>query len=163
MIRSLKNCSALLFDMGRTFMFNGDRFGSDADFYRTYLDLGGKRLSADEVNHFVRECFVQMMRDYNSPEHYENFPTLAEGFVRYTKAPAEEVSLLEEVFSHHEFGTVSDSHAALLCRLGRSRRLGLVSNIWSPKRRCLAEFKRVGIESVFGHQVFSSDFQRSAS
>jgi HAD superfamily hydrolase (TIGR01509 family) len=145
--------------MGRTFMFNGDRFGSDEDFYRAYLAGGGKRLSSDQVNHFVRECFAKMMRDYDNSDCYENFPTLAEGFRRYTEAPVEELPLLEDVFAQHEFGTVSESHAAFLRRLRYSHRLGLVSNIWSSKRRCLVEFKRVGIDSVFDHQIFSSDFR----
>lgn len=159
MKRSFKACSILLFDMGGTFMFNNDRFGPEEDFHRTYQAVGGEKLSSNRVNHLVRACFDGMSRDYNDPERFEDFPTLGEGFRQHTDAPTEEIPWLKEVFSHHEFGSVSESHASLLSRLAQSRRLGLVSNIWSAKSRCLSEFARAGIATTFSHLVFSSDFR----
>jgi HAD superfamily hydrolase (TIGR01509 family) len=149
----------LFFDMSGTFMFGGDRFGAAESFYRTYCAVGGGQLSREQVESLIRLCFDSMMRDYNDPACYDNFPTLSESFQRYTEAPNNELPLLEQVFALHEFGTISQTTASLLCRLARKHRLGLVSNIWSPKQLCLAEFLRAGIDGVFHHPIFSSDFR----
>jgi HAD superfamily hydrolase (TIGR01549 family) len=159
MKRLLDKFPVLLFDMGGTFVFDCDKFGMNEDFYRTYCFVGGKRLSSQEVTHLIRVCFDGMMRDYNNPDCYNNFLTLTEGFQRYAGPPKDELPFLEKVFAIHEFGTVSKPNAELLCRLARTHRLGLVSNIWSPKQLCLNEFERAGIGKIFSHSVFSSDFR----
>ena len=159
MRRLIDKFPVLLFDMGGTFVFDCDRFGANENFHQTYRSIGGTRLSSCEVDRFIRGCFKGMMRDYDDSACFENFSTLREGFQRYAGAPEEELPLLEEVFAIHEFGTVSKPIVSLLHRLARTHRLGLVSNVWSPKRRCLAEFERAGISGVFQHLVFSSDFR----
>jgi HAD superfamily hydrolase (TIGR01509 family) len=159
MRRLLDQFPVLLLDMGGTFVFDCDKFGADENFHETYRSAGGTRLSSSQVEGFIRSCFDGMMRDYNDPACFENFPTLMEAFQRYTDAPKEELPLLEEVFAIHEFGKVSEPIVSLLHRLARTHQLGLVSNIWSPKRLCLAEFQRAGLSGVFRHLVFSSDFR----
>jgi putative hydrolase of the HAD superfamily len=159
MKRLLDKFQTLLFDMSGTFMFGVDRFGEDEDFYRTYCSIGGSHLDHVEVTRFIRACFDGMVKDYNNPACYDDFPSLTEGFQRYAGAPMEELPALKRVFATHEFGTVPERCASLLKRLACTHRLGLVSNIWSPKQVCLAEFNRAGIEGVFRHLVFSSDFR----
>jgi putative hydrolase of the HAD superfamily len=159
MKRLLDKFPVLLFDMGGTFVFDCDKFGSDEDFYQTYCSLGGKALSSQEVDHLIRACFGGMMCDYNNSDCYDNFPTLTEGFQRHANPPKDELPLLEKVFAIHEFGTISKRDADLLCRLAHTHRLGLVSNIWSPKQLCLNEFERAGVGRIFNHLVFSSDFR----
>jgi putative hydrolase of the HAD superfamily len=159
MKRLLDKFPVLLFDMGGTFVFDCDKFGVNEDFHQTYRSIGGKGLCPQEVTHLIRACFDGMMRDYNNSDCYDNFPTLSEGFQRYASPPKNELPLLEKVFAIHEFGTVSKPHAEFLCRLAHTHRLGLVSNIWSPKQLCLNEFERAGIGKVFSHSVFSSDFR----
>src|SRR5258707_11890369 len=106
MRRLLDRFPVLLFDMGGTFVFDCDRFGPNENFHQTYRSVGGTRLASDRVDRIIRNCFNGMRRDYNDPVCFENFPTLKEGFQRYTDAPKEELPLLEEVFAIHEFGTV---------------------------------------------------------
>ena len=96
MKRLLDKFPVLLFDMGGTFVFDCDKFGSDEDFYQTYCSLGGKALSSQEVIHFIRACFDGMMRDYNNSNCYDNFPTLTEGFQRHANPPKDELPLLEK-------------------------------------------------------------------
>ncbi len=38
-------CAAVLLDMNGTFMFQGDRFGTDQDYAATYRTLGGRQLA----------------------------------------------------------------------------------------------------------------------
>lgn len=151
---------ALLFDMNSTFMFGEDRFDVGEDFHRTYLSLGGSALSKAEIDHYIRACYDGMARDFEDPACYEDFPTLLQGFRRYASPPEGELPLLERVFAFHELGSVPEPSAVLLRRLSLSHKLALVANIWSPKQAWLEEFKRAGIEGVFHHMVFSSDFGR---
>ncbi|HWF18233.1 MAG TPA: HAD family hydrolase [Verrucomicrobiae bacterium] len=158
-MRVLNKYSALLLDMNGTFMFGHDRFGEAEDFHRTYRSLGGNTLSKHEVKRCMRKCFDSLDRDSTNPAVYDDFPSLAEAFQRYSNPPESELPLLQRVFALHEAGTVSEAHASLLQRLARTHRLALVSNIWSPKQPWLDEFKRAGLGGVFQHQVFSSDFR----
>lgn len=159
MMRLLDKFPVLLLDMNGTFMFGADRFGAGADFHATYRSVGGSRLSAAEVTHFIRACYDGMNREYDDPERYDDFPSLTEGLQRYACPPERELPLLERVFTLHEVGFVPEWSAALLCRLASTHKLALVTNIWAPKDAWLAEFKRVGIGDVFHHTVFSSDFR----
>ncbi|MDB6055235.1 MAG: putative hydrolase of the superfamily [Verrucomicrobiales bacterium] len=159
MKRLIDHFSVLLFDMGKTFVFNNDRFDASADLYETYRSIGGQKLSQIEVETHIRACFDGMLQLYTNPVYFDNFPSLTEGFQLYSKAPESERSHLEEVFAIHEFGTVSPEMESLLKRLASSHQIGLISNIWSPKKLCLHEFKRAGIGGLFSPEIFSSDFR----
>lgn len=158
-MRVLSKYSALLLDMHGTFMFGHDRFGDSEDFYQTYRSFGGTILSPQQVNHFVRKCFDGMNRDSTDPAFYDDFPDLAEGFMRHANPPRSELPFLMKVFACHERGTVPESSAQVLLRLAKTHRLGLISNIWSPKPSWLDEFKRAGIADTFDVTVFSSDYR----
>jgi len=140
-------------------MFGEDRFDDGEDFHRTYRSVGGSSLSPEEVAHFIRACYDGMSRDYSNPACYDDFPSLVEGFQRYARPPEHEIPLLERVFALHELGSVPEVFAALLRRLAHTHRLALVANIWAQKQVWLAEFQRAGIDSIFHHTVFSSDFR----
>ena len=143
--------------MNGTFMFDEDRFGQTEDFYATYRSLGGAKLSASQVTHFIRACYDGMSRDYDDPARYDDFPSLIDGLRRYARPPDHELPLLARVFARHELGSIPEWSASLLRRLGQTHRLALVANIWSPKQLWLDEFVRAGIDDVFQHTVFSSD------
>jgi putative hydrolase of the HAD superfamily/5'-nucleotidase len=149
--------SVLVLDMGSTFMFGEDRFGPGEDFHRTYRNLGGARFGREEVHAAIQNCHHSMLRFYNDPESFDDFPSLAECLRRHSGAPETELALLEQVFAFHECGQIPHAHAALLRRLKQTHRLGLVSNIWSGKESFLAEFDRAGISDVFECKIFSSD------
>lgn len=150
----------ILFDMNHTFMFGEDRFGEHEDFYKTYLQLGGADLSSQEVNLAIRQCFEGMDLAYKDPSRADSFLTVAEALQTFTalvSAPAQELKLLVDVFAEHEVGFVPKPHADFLRDLSSTNQLGLVSNIWAPKNRWLAEFERAGIDQAFRAIVFSSD------
>jgi HAD superfamily hydrolase (TIGR01549 family) len=153
----LDEYSVLLLDMNGTFMFGEDRFGVAEDFHATYRAVGGQRLNPSEVNQAIRDCYEGMLNLCKNPQHFDNFPCLAEGLQLYTSVPKSEFHLLEKVFTAHELGRIPPAYAELLQRLSRSHQLGLVSNIWGSKQSWLAEFTRAGIKGLFAVEVFSSD------
>jgi FMN phosphatase YigB (HAD superfamily) len=156
-MRLLDKFSVLLLDMNGTFMFGEDRFGVGEDFQATYRAVGGYRLAAAEVTRCIRACYDGMIREYEDPAHYDDFPSLSEGLRRYARPPEGELPLLERVFTLHEVGVVPEWSASLLRRLARTHRLALVANICAPKQTWLEEFARAGIGRVFQYTVFSSD------
>jgi hypothetical protein len=100
----LDKYSVLLLDMNGTFIFGEDRFGVTEDFYATYRAVGGERLNPSEVNRAIRDCYEGMLNLCKNPQHFDNFPSLAEGLQRYAFVPASELHLLETVFTMHELG-----------------------------------------------------------
>lgn len=148
----------LLFDMNSTFAFGEDRFGESEDFSLAYRRLGGTALTPVRVNSLIRRCFEYMLARYQDAACCDDFVTVAESlaYVVPDLDPATAESLVH-VFAEHEVGRIPDDHADYLRRLAREHTLGLVSNIWAPKRRFLQEFERAGIAEVFQVQVFSSD------
>jgi putative hydrolase of the HAD superfamily len=156
-MKLLEKYQVVLFDLNGVIMFGHDRFGAGQDYRRTYHALGGRNLTAEQVRGYITRCYEGMHADYHNPARYDDFPSLREGLVRYGDAPADELELLELVFSLHECGLVPAACAELLSRLSRTHRLGLVSNIWAPKYMWQREFERSGIADLFEHVVFSSD------
>lgn len=152
--------SVLLLDMNGVFMFGEDRFGQEQDFHPTYRDLGGTRLGAGEVNKAIRFCYEGMAREYESPQHVDDFPSVREGLRRYAGTDDADLADLEATFAFHELGSVPAAHADFIRKLSRTHQLGLVSNIWAPKQPWLEELDRAGILDVFRVLVFSSDSPR---
>jgi putative hydrolase of the HAD superfamily len=152
--------SVILFDMNETFMFGGDRFGKDEDFYLTYRELCGGGLSSDDVNLSIRQCFDEMYRIYKDPRRMDSFISVAEAIRSLAAVPSQSVQEIESlvsVFAEHEVGRIPESYAEFFCELSLTKKLGVVSNIWAPKSRWLQEFRRTGIDQAFGSLVFSSD------
>jgi len=157
MARILDHFSVLLLDMNSTFMFDEDNFGINENFHATYRALGGTILNEEQVRLSIRSCYNTMLGIYRSPENLDNFPSVAETLRRQNHVPDTELLLLEQVFAEHERGAVPPAYAGLLRRLGRTHKLGVVSNLWSRKEPWLAEFERAGISEVFTCKIFSSD------
>ena len=153
----LDTVSVILLDMNSTFMFGEDRFSESEDYYRTYQSVGGKRLTDKEVRCAIQACYEGMSRDYEDPEQFAAFPSLEEGFRRYSQADDKDLSHLIDTFACHELGHITDEYAQFLKNLAKNHNLGLVANIWAPKDKWLTEFERVGIQDVFTAMVFSSD------
>lgn len=70
---------------------------------------------------------------------------------------ADEIAILEKVFSEHEVGTVPQAYANALRQLHRTHRLGIVSDIWSHSEGFYQELARAGIRELLEVVVFSSD------
>ena len=147
----------ILLDMNSTFMFGEDRFSPAEDYYATYRDLGGLRLTPGEVTHAILACYNGLSRDYENPEKYSAFPSLHEGFRLYSGADDGDCDDLIDTFACHELGHIEENYAQFLRALAKTHTLGLVANIWAPKDRWLHEFERAGIQNVFTTTVFSSD------
>jgi FMN phosphatase YigB (HAD superfamily) len=148
---------ALLLDMNGTFMFGQDRFGPAEDFFATYQALGGGGLGAADVERAIRATYAGLAADYSDPHRIDDFPSLAQSLRRRTDAPSGEIEALEQVFAAHELGHVPPPFADCLRRLGSSRPLGIVSNIWARKGPWLRHFEDVGIAGIWRTLVFSSD------
>jgi putative hydrolase of the HAD superfamily len=138
-------------------MFGQDRFGPAEDFFATYQALGGGGLGAADVEWAIRGAHAGLAADYSDPRRVDDFPSLAQSIRRHTDAPEAEIEALERVFAAHELGHVPAPFADCLRRLGSSRSLGVVSNIWARKEPWLHHFEDVGIARVWRTLVFSSD------
>jgi FMN phosphatase YigB (HAD superfamily) len=57
----------------------------------------------------------------------------------------------------HECGRIPARRVELLRALGRDFRLGLVSDLWAPARRCRDYLGSLGLAGLFGSLVFSSE------
>jgi FMN phosphatase YigB (HAD superfamily) len=150
----------LLLDMNGVFMFNEDRFGPEQDYYATYRSIGGSALGRAEVQATITECHDLLQHLYADPARQDDFPQIGEilhDLAGGNKFASRELHLLEQVFALHEVGEVPARHAVTLQQLARTYRLGIVSDIWSPKELWLDELRRAGVVNLFEVMVFSSD------
>jgi HAD superfamily hydrolase (TIGR01549 family) len=159
-MRFIDRFEVVLLDMGRTFMFDVDRFDQGDDFGATYCRAGGNRLQGEDVFEILSAIFHQMIADSRRPEKYDNFSRVLTYLKRHPKSaqlPADEIAILEKVFSEHEAGTIPEAYANALRQLHRTHRLGIVSDIWSHSERFYQELARAGIRELLEVVVFSSD------
>jgi len=157
--RFLDNFAVVLLDMGRTFMFDVDRF--DGGFAETYAALGGRELDGEFVDRIMREAYRGMMSLYEDPAWEERFPKVADylaGMPETRGLSRREMKLLEQVFARHEMGTIPADSVLTLNTLRQRARLGLVSNIFSPSAAYRRLFRALKIHDLFDVIVFSSDF-----
>lgn len=146
----------ILLDLNGTFMFGHDRFGPEQDYHATYRACGGGALSKGALTTTMERCLRELLRVYDDPAYFEDFPTLPEAFATFAEAPAAELPALCATFAAHELGTVPSAHAAMLRHLSTSHRLGVVSNICGDSSLWHAHFAEVGLANVFTTTVFSS-------
>jgi putative hydrolase of the HAD superfamily len=158
--RFLDQFEVILLDMGRTFMFEVDRFGEHDDLGATYRRVGGNRLGDRQVHQILCDIFQQMVSDSKNPANYEKFPSVISYLQKHPESsslPADEIKILEEVFFLHEKGTVPDDYVRTLRRLHSSHRLGIISDIWSRCELFYQELDRLGIRGLFEVIMFSSE------
>ncbi|MEM7253417.1 MAG: HAD family hydrolase [Pseudomonadota bacterium] len=148
----------LLLDMHGTFMFGGDNFAPGTDYSRTYHELGGS-LPAADVNRIIRRAHEYLSARYADPGWFERFPTVADALEAtagiYLRRP--EVARLVQTFAVHEVGEISAIAVDALRLLASRFKVGLVTDIWSPKPLWLRALERHGLNNVFDVMVFSSD------
>jgi FMN phosphatase YigB (HAD superfamily) len=121
---------------------------------------GLSRLSEDRAKRWFGDALDLMEILYEDPSHWGRFPSLAEVFCRVDPELAGKpalVSALVDTVAAFERGTVPPAQAEALRTLARTHALAVVSNIWAPKDRWLAELDRAGVLSCFSALVFSSD------
>lgn len=155
-MRFLDQYDVVLLDMNGTFMFGYDRFGPEEDFYSTYRSLGGRTLDDHAVASIMRSTCDGLLAVYRDPAAVDDCPTLREAFPRFGGCPDAEVVVLEQVFAHHELGSVPPEHLRFLQRLAATHALGVVSNIFAPPASCDARLRECGLGEAFSSVVFSS-------
>lgn len=151
---------AILFDLNGTFMFGQDRFGPDEQYGATYRALGGERLSDEEVRAVVDAAIQDLTEKYHDSAWHDRYPGVPETLRTRAESrhlPRSEIALVTDVIACHELGDIDADHATALQRFTRSHRIGIVSNIWSPKRRWLDRLGKRGLLELFTTIVFSSD------
>jgi FMN phosphatase YigB (HAD superfamily) len=141
--------------MNGTFMFGHDRFGPDEDYFATYQALGGHRMPREEFLSIWRPSVQTLLTVYDSPDRFDDFPTLAEVFTSHG-AERMEIPMLERVFAAHEIGTVPDGHAAFIRQVSRTHQLGVVSNLCSHPDTWLSACSSRAVFALFKTLVFSS-------
>lgn len=155
-----ENYKALILDMNDTFMFGGDRFGEDQDFYNRYKELGGTNLGSDTVNSIIRQTYDKLLQIYPHPDYRENFPKVEDTIRELTQKEEfseDDIRLLTETFAHHELGSVPSDYADAVSSLSKRFRLALVADIWSEKSPWISELTRSGLAELFEVMLFSSD------
>jgi HAD superfamily hydrolase (TIGR01549 family) len=153
----LDNFSVLLLDMNGTFMFGHDRFGPSEDYFSTYQSLGGRRLDREGLTTIMQASCDALLSIYETPERYDDFPTLAEAFRLYGQASAEDLTTLEQLFAAHEIGHVPPSHRDFLKHTATTHALGVVSNICSHPDLWLHAREASEVFGVFTALAFSSE------
>ena len=156
-MRFIDEFSVILLDMNGTFMFGHDRFGPEEDYFATYQALGGQGLNRVTLHEIVRTTGNALLREYERPERFEDFPTLEESFREFGGAPHEELEILERLFAAHEIGSVPETHASFLRQLATSHHLGIVSNICAKPEPWLEQLGNAGLLPLFKTIVFSSE------
>lgn len=156
-MRFVDQFDVILFDLNGTFMFGHDRFGAEQDYHRTYQACGGRRLDRATLTRTMNQCLDGLLRVYDDPSRFDDFPTLREAFTEYAGAPPEEHAALCDTFALHELGEVPPAQASVLRQLSATHRLGVVSNICGDPARWRAHFAGVGLGSAFACTVFSSE------
>lgn len=154
-MRFLDQFGAILFDMCGTFMVDHDRLGPNADFYATYRQIGGTRLTRDQVHDAMRRGLDVINFRYNSPDFHEDFPSVAEVYAPFV-AP-EDLKELETVLAAHEIGTIPPENEAFLRDLSKTHWIGVVSNICSHPDAWVPASPNVETFRAFHHLVFSSE------
>ena len=107
--RFIDTFDTILLDMGRTFMFDVDRFSPAEDFGATYRTVGGRALKDEQVREVILSVFDRMLADSRDPAHYDRFASLRSYLgadPRTTGLPENEIDCLERAFALHEVGTV---------------------------------------------------------
>ena len=158
----IKDFDILVFDMGKTIMFNGDRFDKDQDYEKTYSSFGGKNLTnktLHEIIYYIYGSLLKRSRD----EKYQDDMLTVEELIRidpyFKNINVIDKNLIEKVFAFHECGVVSESCRVALEMLSETHKLGLISNVWCKSVYFIEQLKKDKVYSLFDITIFSSDYK----
>lgn len=155
-VRYIDRFQAIVFDMNGTFMFEGDRFGPEQDYYGTYRAYGGDRLSREAVHAAATATIDGLAAVYADIDAEALFPSLREAVGRYAGVVGEDAVAIENIIATHECGRIPEWSAAVLRTLSTTHRLAVVSDLWALPEHWNSEFDRAGMGGVFETRVFSS-------
>jgi putative hydrolase of the HAD superfamily len=156
----IKDYEILVFDMGRTIMFEGDRFENGQDFERTYRELGGSELYRAELHEVINDIYGNLLNRSRNPELLESMITVREYISiseTFDKYPEKEKDQIAETFAKHECGVIPKECIETLQILSKNHRLGLISNVWCESHYYRKILLESGVYDLFECIVFSSD------
>lgn len=153
----LEKYKVLFLDMNKTFMFEADRFTLTQPYFQTYKEKGGTGLQKEEVQGIINQSYAIILEAYEDPARSDDFPQLRD-VLTDLKVPEKEWEHLEATFAHYEHGSVSKEYIECLQKLSAKFPLGLICNLWAPKRYWQPYLKETGITDLFDMMIFSSDY-----
>lgn len=159
-LKFIKNYEFLIFDMGRTFMFEGDGFDKNQNYERTYQSFGGKSLSNENLHEIIYKIYGDLLNRSRNPDLLENMITVREYISiseSFDKYPEKEKELIAETFAKHECGVIPERCIETLHILSKSHRLGLISNVWCESHYYRKILLESGVDALFECMIFSSD------
>lgn len=159
--RFLEDFDVVLLDQGRTFMFDNDRFGPYADYFRTYRQLGGTALGPEAVRTIVDALCQHLLVVGRDPARYEFFPSVPSALRQLSAAAdlaEEEIERVADLVALHEVGEISAQHVAAIRALAKNHRLGIVSNVWGGKQPFEENLAASGVRGCFECRVWSSEY-----
>lgn len=157
----IKDFEVLVFDMGRTFMFNSDRFDNGQDYLTSYRLHGGKTLTNKDLHEVINYIYGTLLERSRTPEYIDNMITVKqfiEGDNYFKNHNPEDKVILEKIFARHECGEIPVEHKNVLIELSKSYKLGLISNVWCESFYFKDKLKEEGVYDLFGIAIFSSDY-----
>ena len=146
--------------MGKTIMFDGDRFDNEQDYEATYKSFGGKILTnkiLHEVIYYIYGTLLTRCRDEKYFDDMITVEQLIESDEYFNAYSAEDKILIEKTFAYHECGVVPESCKNTLVKLSQSHKLGLISNVWCKSEYFKDQLKKDGVFELFDIVIFSSD------
>ena len=156
----IRQFDVLLFDMDKTFMFGGNKYGNEQDYEKTYKSFGGKKLNNSHLHEFFDFSYMKLLEKSRNPECFDAFPTVREFLDsdEYSKEfESYEKDLIEKTFASHECGWVPDNCRKALNELSKVHRLGLISNVWCESIYFRDRLKEEEVYNLFDIHIFSSD------
>lgn len=156
------NFGILLFDMGKTFMFEGDRFDKYQNYEDSYKKFGGRNLSNESLHKIIYYIYGKLLSRSRDEKFIDKMLTV-ERFIEsdeyFKQYSAEDKVYIEKVFAHHECGVVPKSCIVTLERLSQSHTLGLISNVWCKSEYFKEQLKNDGVYDLFDIIIYSSDYK----
>ena len=157
----LNNFDVLLFDMGKTIMFECDRFNEHQDYEESYRKLGGKNLDNQSLHKIIYYIYGTLLERSRNNKFYDNMITvdeLIETDSYFSAFSDEDKSLIERVFAYHECGIIPVSIQTTLKKLSNTHKLGLISNVWCKSHYFVEQLKTDNIYDLFDIVIYSSDY-----
>jgi FMN phosphatase YigB (HAD superfamily) len=155
----IEKFNTILLDMNGTFMFGADRFGAGRDYSVIYRQLGGT-IKPSQVNHLIQAAYDYLNLRYPDRQYRESFPGLREAFMSIEDCDplsGRDLDLLMETFARHELGSVPPEYAVAISQLSKRFKIGLVIDIWAPKKLWIDKLYKCDILPVCESASFSSD------
>lgn len=156
----IKDYDVLIFDLGKTIMFEGDRFGNSQDYEDTYKSFGGCLINNEDLHELISHIYSTLLVISRTPYYVDIMPTVREFLdkdMHFDMYDSHEKDLLEQVFAYHECGTVPQECRQTLKKLAKTHRLGIISNVWCSSKYFFNKLKEDEVFELFDNIIISSD------